>query len=234
MSTLFLFFVAAVVMMLVAVIIRYLPHGYRTPSLVGLVAWIAYGGMLGYEGVIANTALLPPGLFYLLAPIMIFIMFITQSRVGQTVALSFPLWLMMGMESLRLVVEIFLHQLWLDGQLPRVMTFHGANFDILIGASAPIVAWLLASQKISNRMALAWNVIGIAMLANVAVSGVLTTPGPLHLIATEVPNAAIGTFPFTYIPGLIVPLALILHVLSIRALWQRISDSLPDLSSKAA
>lgn len=221
MSILFLCFVAAVVVLLAAGFVRYLPRGYRTPALAGLAVWVIYGGVLGYSGVIGNAALRPPGLSYLLAPIVVLVMFMARSRAGQTVALSFPTWLLMGAESFRLVVEVFLHRLWLAGLLPRMMTFHGANFDIIIGASAPLVAGLLASRKISDRTALAWNVIGIAMLANVAARGALTTPGPSHLIPTEVPNTAIGTFPFTYIPGLMVPLALVLHVLSIRALRWR-------------
>ena len=221
MSTLFLFFVAAVVVLLATGMVRYLPRGYRTRSLVGLAAWVAYAGALGYAGVIANTALRPPGLLYLLVPIALFVMFMARSRAGQTVALSIPLWLMASAESLRLVVELFLHELWLDGQIPKMMTFQGDNFDILIGMSAPIVAWLLATRGLSDRLALAWNAIGIAMLANVVLRGALTTPGPLHLLSTEVPNAAIGTFPFTFIPGLMVPLALVLHVLSIRALRER-------------
>ena len=179
--------------------------------------------ILGYTGVIANASTLPPGMFYLLVPIIMLVMFTARSRIGEAVALSFPLWLLMGMESFRLVVEVFLHQLWLDGQLPKMLTYQGANFDILIGISAPVMAWLLASRRISNRVALVWNVIGIVMLANVAVRAVLTSPGPLHFISTEVPNMAIGTFPYTYIPGLMVPLALVLHVLSIRALKRRIA-----------
>lgn len=223
MNTLFLLFVAIMVMLIVVGMARYLPRNYHTPALLGLTAWIGYGGLLGWTGVIGNAALLPPGLFYLLAPIVLFVMFMARSRVGLTVALSLPLGLLMGMESFRLLVEVFLDQLWRDGQLPRMMTFHGANFDILIGASAPVMAWLYSSGRISNRTALLWNLAGIAMLANVAVRGVLTTPGLLRLIATEVPNAAIGTFPFSYIPGLMVPLALILHVLAIRALRHRMA-----------
>lgn len=223
MSTLFLVFVASIIMLLAAGIVRCLPRHYKMPALAGLAAWIAYGGLLGYTGVIANTSTLPPGMFYLLVPIIMLVIFTAMSRIGKAVALSFPLWLLMGMESFRLVVEVFLHRLWLDGQLPKMLTYQGANFDILIGISAPIMAWLLASRKISNRVALVWNVIGIVMLANVAVRAVLTSPGPLHFISTEVPNMAIGTFPYTYIPGLMVPLALVLHVLSIRALKQRIA-----------
>jgi hypothetical protein len=220
----FLIFVAALVMLLVIGIVRYLPRRYRMPSLVGLAAWVVYGGLLGYGGVIGNTALVPPGLAYLLVPIVLFVMFMARSRIGETVALSVPLWLLIGAESFRVVVELFLHQLWLNGQIPKMMTFHGANFDIAIGVSAPIVAWLLATHRISGRIALTWNVIGIAMLANVVIRGVLTSPGALHLISTEVPNAAIGTFPFTFIPGLMVPLALVLHVLSIRALRARMAQ----------
>jgi hypothetical protein len=225
MTTLFLVFVVAIIMLLVAGIIRYLPRSYKMPTLAGLAAWIIYGGMLAYTGVIANSSTLPPGMFYLLAPIILFVMFMARSRIGKTVSLSFPLWLLMGMESFRLIVEIFLHQLWLDGQLPKMLTYQGANFDIMIGITAPIVAWLLASRRISDRMALAWNVIGIVMLANVAVRAVLTMQGSLHLLSTEVPNTAIGTFPYTYIPGLMVPLALVMHVLSIRALRNRISQT---------
>lgn len=233
MSTLFLLFVAILVVLIAAGMARYLPRNYRTPALLGLAAWIGYGGLLGYGGVIGDPALLPPGLFYLLAPMVLFVMFMARSRIGLTVALSFPLGLLIGMESFRLVVEIFLDQLWRDAQLPRMMTFHGANFDILIGASAPVVAWLFASRRISERTALLWNVAGIVMLANVAVRGVLTAPGPLHLIATEVPNAAIATFPFSYIPGLMVPLALILHILAIRALRNRMSSTSLQLSAIA-
>lgn len=223
MDTLFILFVAVIVLLLAAGIIRYLSPSYRIPALLGLVAWVVYGGVLGYTGVVANRSILPPGMFYLLAPIVVFVVFMARSRIGEVVALTLPLWLMIGFESFRLIVELFLHRLWMDGQIPKMLTYQGANYDILIGVSAPFVAWLLLRQKISNRIALLWNVLGIFMLANVAVRGVLTTPGPLHLIPTEVSNVAISTFPFTYIPGLMVPLALVLHVLSIRALRHRMA-----------
>ena len=34
----------------------------------------------------------------------------------------------------------------------------------------------------------------------------MTAPGPLNLIHAEVPNRMIGTFPFMFIPGFLVPL----------------------------
>ena len=61
-----------------------------------------------------------------------------------------------------------------------------------------------------------WNVLGLLSLANAAASAVLT--GPLKLISTEVPNLAMGMFPYTFIPGFLAPLAITLHVLAIRAI----------------
>ena len=40
----------------------------------------------------------------------------------------------------------------------------------------------------------------------------------MNLIHLEVPNLAIGMFPFTFIAGFCAPLAVVLHVLSISAL----------------
>ena len=218
MSAAFLIFVVTIIVLLGMSIFRFLPPNYKIPALAGLAVWITYSSLLGYSGVISNTTTLPPGIIYFLVPTILFVIFMARSSIGQTVASNTPLWLLVGMQSFRFVVEVFIHQLYVDGELPVMLTFYGANFDILIGISAPILAWLIASQKISNRMVILWNIIGIGMLMNIVVRAILTSPGPLHLIATEVPNLAIRTFPFSYIPGLLLPLALALHVLSIRAL----------------
>ena len=75
------------------------------------------------------------------------------------------------------------------------------------------------------KVALAWNVLGLLALTNVVIRAVLTTPGPFNLIHTIVPNRMMGTFPFLFIPGFFVPLAVVLHVLAIRALSGRLGTS---------
>ena len=59
---------------------------------------------------------------------------------------------------------------------------------------------------------------GLLALLNVVTRAVLTAPGPLNLIHTEVPDRMIGTFPFLLIPGFFVPLAVVLHILAIRSI----------------
>jgi len=83
------------------------------------------------------------------------------------------------------------------------------------------------------RLALAWTVLGLLALANVAVRSALTAPGPLNLIHAEVPNLALGTFPFMFIPGFFAPLAVVLHVLAIRSLRVRLGAAGPALSPQA-
>ena len=133
-------------------------------------------------------------------------------------ALVFPLWVLIGTQAFRVGVELFIHQLWIDGLAPKMLTFAGANVDIYIGASAPVIAWLSMRGGWGQRLALLWNLLGLLSLANVVTRAVLTAPGPLNLIHAEVPNRMIGTFPFMFIPGFFVPLAVVLHVLAIRSI----------------
>jgi hypothetical protein len=76
------------------------------------------------------------------------------------------------------------------------------------------------------RLALAWNVLGLLSLANVVTRAVVTTPGPFNLIHAEVPKLMFGTFPYMFIPGFFVPLAVVLHVMAIRAIGSLARTSL--------
>jgi hypothetical protein len=64
--------------------------------------------------------------------------------------------------------------------------------------------------------------LGLLALTNVVIRAVLTAPGPLNLIHAEVPDRMIGTFPFLFIPGFFVLLAVVLHFLAIRAISRRL------------
>ena len=113
-------------------------------------------------------------------------------------------------------------ELWIAGLVPRMLTFSGANVDIYIGASAALIAWISTRGRAGMKVAFAWNGLGLLALANVVVRSVLTAPGPLHRLHTEVPNRMLGTFPYLFIPGFFVPLAIVLHLLAIRAIVSRL------------
>ncbi len=225
-ATLFVGFAALMAAIIVALCARYL--GGRTAVIItaGLFVWLTYVGLLGYFGVIGNASMRPPEIAFIFLPVVLFlVVFILRLRAS-TAAIAFPLWIILATQSFRIVVELFLHQLWSDGLIPRMLTFAGANVEIYVGASAPLIAWLSTRGRMGVRLALAWNALGLLALANVVTRAVFTTPGPFHLIHAEAPNLMFGTFPYMFIPGFFVPLAVLLHVMAIRAIGSSTRNTL--------
>jgi hypothetical protein len=223
---LFLGFLGIVTALIVTTVARYLGGRAAWRVLTGLLVWLSYAGLLGYAGVLKNMTMRPPGILFLVVPVLVFLLvflaFVVLSSAGARVALAIPLWILLGAQSFRVGVELFLHQLWIDGLVPKMLTFDGANVDIYVGASAVLIAWLSGRGRLGLRLALAWNVLGLLALANVVTRAVLTAPGPLHLIHAEVPNLLLSTFPFLFIPGLFVPLGVVLHLLALRSIVSRL------------
>lgn len=220
-SSLFLGFVLLMAAVVAALCARYLGGRTAAGVMIALAGWLLYVGTLGYLGAVANTAMRPPGAALILVPVAAFLavlVFRTATDTGVRWPLAFPAWVLIGTQVFRVGVELFIHQLWIDGLVPKTLTFAGANVDIYVGATAPLAAWIATRGAWSRRLALIWNGLGILALANVVVRALLTAPGPLHLIHAEVPNRMIGTFPFVFIPGFFVPLAAALHVLAVRRL----------------
>jgi len=103
-----------------------------------------------------------------------------------------------------------------------------------VGFSAPVFALIATRGPSGRRVALLWNVVGLASLLNVAARAVLSAPGPLNFLHGEVLNTALGTFPFTFIPGFMAPLAMMLHVLTFRSLRAAGHSNAPRVRAAAA
>ncbi|WP_147451413.1 hypothetical protein [Corallococcus llansteffanensis] len=119
-------------------------------------------------------------------------------------------------QSFRIGVELIIFAWHQDGRAPNQITFEGRNFDILVGLTAPLVAWLVATNRVTPKPVLLWNVLGLAILANTVATVATSTPGPLHLDWPGAPFTAITTWPVLWLPALLVPLAVFLHVMSLR------------------
>ena len=218
-ATSFLVYVVATASVVAIVLARTLSRPAATAALGVLALWLGYAAALGYSGVVGNTTLPVPGVFILLAPLVLFVgAVLVRSPAGGYLATRVPLAFLIGFQAFRIGVELTLHRLWELGSVPKLMTLGGGNVEILIGFSAPLIAWIATRGIGGRRVALAWNIVGLLSLLNVATRAVLSAPGPLNLLHEEVLNTALGTFPYTFIPGFMAPLAMMLHVLTFRAL----------------
>lgn len=223
-ATLFFGFALLVALSLVTICFKYLPTGSALRCTGVLLVWLSWVGILSLSGRLADLTLRPPAIAYIVGPLMVFMVLVLATHWGGTFSTSFPIRLLLGAQVFRVAVEILLYLLWKDGQIPRMLTWDGANFDVVIGLTAPFVAWAAARGRAGRLLAQAWTLAGVLMLTNVVVRSVLTAPGPLQLPVTEVPNLLPGQFPFVYLVGFLAPLALLLHLMAIRS-WYESSAS---------
>lgn len=122
----------------------------------------------------------------------------------------------------RIPVEIVLHQLFLAGAIPELMTFEGRNFDILVGISAPIVGFFYLKGFLGDKSLLAWNIVGLFFVMFIVVNAVLSLPTPIQQFAFDQPNMAVLYFPYVLLPVLVVPIVIYTHLSDIIILLKRL------------
>jgi hypothetical protein len=122
----------------------------------------------------------------------------------------------------RIPVELVLWWLFMNKQVPELMTFEGRNFDIIAGITAPVIGYFCFTKKtLTNRIALIWNFLALGLLLNIVINAVLSLPLPFQRFAFDQPNVAVLYFPFIWLPAFIVPTVLFSHILSIVKLLKR-------------
>ena len=72
-------------------------------------------------------------------------------------------------------------------------------------------------MRVPRAVVLGWNVLGLALLANIVVIAVLVTPA-LHRFPEGPPNLLPSTFPWVWLPSFLVQVALGSHLLVFRRL----------------
>jgi hypothetical protein len=192
-----------------------LSRGLALGVTLGLTTWLALAGGLARAGLLSAWTSLPPRL-----PLLPMTFFVTMVVLGRTKTMrellaitprSWPI----AIQVFRVGVELTLFALYAAGRAPRQMTFEGRNMDIVVGLTAPLVAWLV-HRRGAPGLAVAWNLMGIGVLANTIFTGMTSAPGPLHRDWPGAPFTALAEWPVVWLPAFLAPLAIVLHVTSLR------------------
>jgi hypothetical protein len=180
-----------------------------------IAGWVLLTGILANAGFFSNFTAMPPRPVLLIVLPTIALLTIAFSASQQKFILSIPSHWLIGPQAFRILVELILWRAVTLQLLPVQMSFEGYNFDIVSGLLAIPVA-LLIKKQYRGGWVIAYNIIGLILLVNILVIAVLSMPTPLRQFHNEPANTLVGTFPFIYLPAVLVTLAIALHVFSLR------------------
>ena len=200
---------------LISLLIFYFGTGKDRRLILPLSAWALTLGVLAYLRVFEHTTSTPPPMLVLFVVILLvaYLLYkrIDITRINPVVLISIHIF--------RIPVELMLYELFKAGEIPELMTFAGWNYDIVVGATALLLVlyWLLVRPP-STKLLQLWNVFGLIMLGIIVTLAILSAPLPLQQLAFDQPNTAVLRFPFTLLPGIVVLLVFVAHLLELKRL----------------
>jgi hypothetical protein len=189
-----------------------------------LTGWLAITTTLAVSGLYATDPWLGVGV---VVPLALGLLGLRLRSV--TAALSAPraAAVLAAVQTFRVVGTAFLVLLALN-QLPPGFAVPAGTGDLLVGLLAPVVAYALARRPSRRALGIGFNTLGLLDLAVAIPLGLLHAPGRLQLIFTDPTAGIMGLFPMALIPTFVVPLAIVLHVASLRLLVQPHTDARPS------
>jgi hypothetical protein len=199
-----------IIITVLSILLFWLGTGKDNRFLLVFPAWLLLSGSLAFAGVFERHPLLFP-------LTMLGTVGLTIYQVKRSMHRVLHPGILVAVHVLRVPVELGLYQLYLQKQIPELMTFAGWNFDILTGISAFILLlyMLYGKTRISTRFFLAWNIMGLLFLFFIVIIAILSAPLPVQQFAFDQPNVAVLSFPYCLLPFGIVPVVLMSHVLLI-------------------
>ena len=186
---------------------------------VALGGWLALTAALAGRGFFEDFYALPPHMLLAIGPPLLAVLALAASGRHDPLLAALPPSWPIAAQTFRVLVEIVLWRLAVAGVAPEIMTFTGRNVDILVGLTAPIVAYnCFVRRAWPVRVAQWWNWAGVVILLNVVVHALLSAPTRFRVFETDPPTTFIGDLPYIWLPAFLVPLAWALHAISLRQL----------------
>jgi hypothetical protein len=175
---------------------------------------MGYCTLLSQSGILNGTALPPRMPFLVILPLFTFILFITSRPAFKTLLSRVPDHMLIYVQAFRIMVELLLFKAFEEGNIPQLTTFEGINFDILVGITALPMGYLVQHQKIGRQGILIWNIASVVVLA-VTVGSFTYSFFFTNWVAAS-GSFAILQMPSLLLPAFLMPLAVFIHVCSIR------------------
>ena len=115
------------------------------------------------------------------------------------------------------LVGTFVKRLMAADQMAALWALPAGIGDVIVGAMAPWIAARVDTPE-GSRSAILFNLFGMADLVVAVGLGILTSPGPAQVFHTSPTSALATRFPLALVPTFFVPLAFVLHGVSLSQL----------------
>jgi hypothetical protein len=202
----------------------------------GLLLWHGYIAALGMSGFLADFSLPPRFPLLLVVPAFVFIaVFVARHRNAAWLDTIPPHWLVYY-QSFRIAIESLFVWSVAQGILHPEVTVEGYNYDIVYAGITPFIAYLVFQKPVLPKpVAIAWNVIGLLVIA-VIIALFITTIYVPSLWGSEVPlgPVAFTHYPYVVVAGFLMPSAVFVHALSLAQLTRTARLEKNDAATAAA
>jgi hypothetical protein len=175
------------------------------PLIVGVVlaGWLLAAFILGRQGFFrADPSNRFPALILAFIPLAVGYGLLLVAPTFRNIVMATPPHWIIGVQIYRTIGALFLI-LYAGQYLPAVFALPAGVGDVLVGSTAPIVAYLfVARHPWARPAAMLWNIVGMADLVFALTLGFLSSPTPFQLLARESPNVLIVAIPLFSLHGL--------------------------------
>ena len=185
--------------------------------------WLLLTGILSYIGFLEmneqNPTIPPPLLVLANIPLIVLISLLSFNSTLKQILIVTPSHWLVYFQSFRIGVEILIWLAFIQNLLPIQMTFEGNNFDIIVGILAIPFGYFVSEQnhiQTNKKVLLIWNTFGLCLLVVIVVISVLSAPLPIRYFLNEPTSKIVATFPFVWLPTVLVVVAYSLHILSLK------------------
>lgn len=174
----------------------------------------------------------PPRFLLIFIPIAGIIVLLSKAKLngGLGFLSMIPPIFLVSVQSMRILIELVFLRFADEKVIPVALSFHGRNYDLLLGALAiPVSLLFIKKHPLARKAGVVFNILGLLSLANIFTIVIPSLPSTFRVYET--------LYLPTYFPGILIVLlassAIYLHILSLRQLLQQ-KGAMPVPKEKAA
>ncbi len=182
----------------------------------GIAIWLIYIFILTQIGILKNLDFPPKFPLLIILPLLSFLIIFYSKNKDNKIIQSITLHQTVFFQSFRIIVEIIIAYTFYKNILPEHASYHGYNYDVLMGITAIPLGYFVYKNKHNLSILKIWNIVGIAMILFVAFIVASSYYFPI-VWGENQPNISLAflDFPYMLLPVFLAPMGIFMHIINL-------------------